>query len=750
MTTILSEGDFFPPSYRLNRKLSQNRCWQSWVCTNEQTGERNFVRVSHTDGPVDWPSQIKSIDSIQGLVHRNINLAHSHGQEGNLYFVIEPYLTGTKQFKTAPEDPWPILKQLLDVLIYVQQLGLCHGNIHPGNLLIEGKADLQITGMGLHSCRPEEYRQYMSPQILSGDEADITDDIYALGCLIYNCLTGQTLGSGVQPDTPVPEDLQPLLERMTSESVLDRNLSLLDIKEKFKAYYEDSENRITIETFARSEQSKTQVSQDSQVLTRQSRAVSFQWVSFALITLLSIGFGLFTILPEDNYTDQTPASLETSPDLVKATAKSPDSTSPGETGPAPFQAARLKHLREEGQTVARNILRLQLNLEDHGVFLWANEKFINLSQDLDKADSLFREGDYETAMATYSETQDALTVLQSEIPKRLAQEVAKGDAAIKTGDYSVALNAFTISSAIAPTDPDIKAKLLRAENLEEVQSLVRRAELAESEAKYSAALEIFKTARDIDGLWQPAVEGVNRTMRAIQMQQFQNAMSEAFKAISLKQYQAARDHFIKAQSILPKSQEPADGLAQVDQSETNEVINKKRDEANAYLMEEDWQQAISSYEAALAISASLDFAKQGLAYANSRLDLEKQLTKYLSEPTLLQSNEDLAAAANILKDASRISPAGVALERQINSLAKLISTARIQIPVTIRSNGKTSITVRKQASLGNIDAKTIFLIPGKYTITGERPGYRDVREELLLIAGRPVPEIFVASTERVH
>nr|MCS5572313.1 hypothetical protein [Pseudomonadales bacterium] len=106
--------------------------------------------------------------------------------------------------------------------------------------------------------------------------------------------------------------------------------------------------------------------------------------------------------------------------------------------------------------------------------------------------------------------------------------------------------------------------------------------------------------------------------------------------------------------------------------------------------------------------------------------------------------------SGIVKEASGIFPAGADLQRQIDSLAKLISTARIQIPVTIRSNGKTSVTVRKRANLGNIDTEMIYLIPGRYTITGERPGYRDVREELVLIAGRPVPDIFVASTERIR
>ena len=750
MTPNLTEGYSFPPGHHLDRKLSENPVWESWVCTNEKTGERFFARIGQADGPIDWQAQAKNIDAVRGLVHENVNLAHSHGQEGDLYFIIEPYLPRCEPFVGGGDNPWPILKQLLDVLIYIHQLGLCHGNIHPGNLLIDSQGHLKITGMGLYAQRSPEYSQFVSPQIQSGDTADATDDIYALGCLIYSSLTGKTFQSGGQPNAPVPDDLRPLIEQMMSGSVLDRNLSLLEIKETLTEHFEDTENRITVEAFARAQHSEAEIVQELPVVTRQTRAISTQQVSFALTALVAIGVGLFTLLPQNSPTIQSPELPQTGPEPATALTQAAQSPAPVEAGPTPFEAARLEHLQEEGETIARSILKLQLNLEDHGVFLWANERFTKLGEDLDNAENLFREGDYEAAMGAYTATRGFLLALQTEMPTRLAEEVTRGDAALRNGDHAVALTAFTIANAIARTDADIKAKVRRAENLNEVLRLVRRAELEEREANYSAALDIFMTARDLDNLWQPTADGVGRMQRAIRMRQFQNAMSEAFQAIARKQYQAARNHFNQAQSILPESKEPADGLAQVAQAETNDAINDKRDEAEAFVAEEDWEQAITSYEAAIAISDSLAFAKEGLEYTNWRLNLDKQLTKYLSDPPLLQSNAELQAASGIVKEASGILPAGADLQRQIDSLAKLISTARIQIPVTIRSNGKTSVTVRKRANLGNIDAEMIYLIPGRYTITGERPGYRDVREELVLIAGRPVPDIFVASTERVR
>ena len=65
-------------------------------------------------------------------------------------------------------------------------------------------------------------------------------------------------------------------------------------------------------------------------------------------------------------------------------------------------------------------------------------------------------------------------------------------------------------------------------------------------------------------------------------------------------------------------------------------------------------------------------------------------------------------------------------------------------------DGKTLVTVRKHAELGQINREVVYLIPGRYTVTGVREGYRDVREELVLIAGQPVPALTIASTERVR
>jgi autotransporter translocation and assembly factor TamB len=86
----------------------------------------------------------------------------------------------------------------------------------------------------------------------------------------------------------------------------------------------------------------------------------------------------------------------------------------------------------------------------------------------------------------------------------------------------------------------------------------------------------------------------------------------------------------------------------------------------------------------------------------------------------------------------------------IDILARLISTARIEIPVTINSDGKTEVTVRRHSALGKVTNKVVYLIPGRYTVVGQRLGYRDVRKDFVALAGKPSPILEISSTERVR
>ena len=748
MTSHLVEGQAYPPGYRLDRKVAESAKNKAWVAIGEQTGNRAFVRVLTDPGSERWASATAAIDNAKGLVHKHINLITGYGIAEGLHYLIEPYIAGVQG---DPPGDWHSLEQLTAALSYAHGLGIVHGNLHPGAVLVDDKGEILVTGFGLPAdwSSQEQHRQYLSPQVRQGDAPDKTDDIYSLGCFIFRALTNKDYQASVTPDTPIPEQLADLLSRMLSDAPFDRVVTLADVHDALEAHFNQDRGGIESIPFTRRPPPTagpltTSSGQAASALdTRPTRRVSANVVVSVLIGLLIFALAFYYLLPDpENF---PPTTLHGSV-IVEAKVPAARPSAPAVT---PLAAARLAYIQGEAEKLAQDILRLQIQLEDQGIFLWAAKEYAAITAALDDAESDFRNADYETALDKYETLLAELKSLVGRKPAILQEQVAIGDQALADGDALAALTAFTIATSISPDDETLQARLARAENIEEVFSLMKRGEVLERDQRLDDAFDIYRQASQLDGLWQPARSSMTRVRSVIRQRDFQQAMSDAFAALSRKDYASAKAAFISAGEILPDSPEPADGLLQVEQAERKNAIEAHRINAGRHLEEEAWQAAITEYEAALAIAETLEFAHQGLAYARQRLNLETAFARFLGDPTLLQDDDELTAAGSIIREASRLEKKSPTLLRQIDTLSSLVSLARREMPVTIRSNGKTNITVRKHAALGKVISQVVYLIPGRWTLVGERAGYRDVREDLVIIAGKPIPDITIASTEKI-
>ncbi|MGI9322523.1 MAG: hypothetical protein ACR2PJ_02970, partial [Pseudomonadales bacterium] len=322
----------------------------------------------------------------------------------------------------------------------------------------------------------------------------------------------------------------------------------------------------------------------------------------------------------------------------------------------------------------------------------------------------------------------------------LAEQTDAGDAALTAGDAKGALTAFTIATAIAPEDASLAAKLHRAENLDEVLDLTSQAAALEREGKLDQALAIYRDAVSLDGAWPPSTEGAARVAQAIKQGKFTDAMSRGFAALAANDYAAAKQGFAEAAAIFPDSSEPDDGLLQVEQKQNSDRIATRRQAAEAALATDDWPTAIAEYEAALTIDAALVFAADGLAYAQQRQQAEAGLIRFISDPTLLQDDDHLQDAKSALIAASQFSDKSASTQGYIDTLAKLVSAARVELPVVITSDGQTDVTVWKVGRLGKLNTHNLSLIPGRYTLVGKRQNYRDVRKDLILLPTTPTPK----------
>lgn len=152
----------------------------------------------------------REIEVVAGLNHPNILPLHDSGEAGGFAYYVMPYLaSGSLRHRIEREGRLPqgdavrIVREIADALGFAHRNGIIHRDVKPGNILLsEGHALLAdfgiahlatgatetLTGEGLALGTPA----YLSPEQASGStDVDGRSDIYSLGCVLFEALTGR-------------------------------------------------------------------------------------------------------------------------------------------------------------------------------------------------------------------------------------------------------------------------------------------------------------------------------------------------------------------------------------------------------------------------------------------------------------------------------------------------------------------------------------------------------------------------------
>jgi YVTN family beta-propeller protein len=150
-----------------------------------------------------------------GLDHPNVIPIYEAGDADGRLFIAMRYVDGTdlkallrREGALAPAHAIGIAAQLADALDAAHRRGLVHRDVKPSNVLIDeqdGREHCYLADFGLTQSvsdrGPTDGRlmgtlDYVSPEQIRGDEVDGRADVYALGCLVFEALTGTLPFSG--------------------------------------------------------------------------------------------------------------------------------------------------------------------------------------------------------------------------------------------------------------------------------------------------------------------------------------------------------------------------------------------------------------------------------------------------------------------------------------------------------------------------------------------------------------------------
>jgi PASTA domain./Protein kinase domain. len=177
--------------------------------------------------------------SAASLSHPNIVSIYDVGNEGNIYYIVMEYVKGKtlKQIikevngHLSVDETISIASQVLRALDNAHRHNIIHRDIKPHNILITEDGIAKVTDFGIARAATDytlTYNkniigtaQYFSPEQAKGGIVDEKSDIYSLGIVMYEMLTGQVPFEG---DSPISVALKHIEEELVPPSKINRDI----------------------------------------------------------------------------------------------------------------------------------------------------------------------------------------------------------------------------------------------------------------------------------------------------------------------------------------------------------------------------------------------------------------------------------------------------------------------------------------------------------------------------------------------
>ena len=204
----VSEGSVIDGRYRVLRRIGSGGMADVWLADDPHLQRRVALKVLH--GRLAQDREFverfrREAEAAGGLQHPNVVAVFDRGDVDGTYYIAMQYLEGRslKELIDAglsPEQAARLIRQVLEGAGFAHRHGIVHRDLKPQNVIVDADGKATVTDFGIARAGVSEITQagsvmgtphYLSPEQAQGQEVTAVSDLYSIGVLLYEALTGR-------------------------------------------------------------------------------------------------------------------------------------------------------------------------------------------------------------------------------------------------------------------------------------------------------------------------------------------------------------------------------------------------------------------------------------------------------------------------------------------------------------------------------------------------------------------------------